>query len=121
MKLRHVHRLHRPSAMLTSLINKYSSCNTSLSLNNFTCIFSHAKQANFFKNRLQSVKFSISTNFGINNCSFAGICSGADPGFDRGGGQIVTGLNCQWCAAASCKQSEPFSMWGLGSSWVFHY
>ena len=36
--------------------------------------------------------------------------AGADPGFDQGGPQIVTGLNCQWCAAASCKQSEPFSV-----------
>ena len=40
--------------------------------------------------------------------------AGADPGFDRGGAQIVTGLNCQWCAAASCERSEPFSAWGPG-------
>ena len=39
---------------------------------------------------------------------------GADPGFDQGGAQIVTGLNCQQCAAVSCEQSEPFSAWGLG-------
>ena len=42
------------------------------------------------------------------------LVSGADPGFDQGGPQIVTGLNCRWCAAASCEQSEPFSAWGLG-------
>ena len=35
--------------------------------------------------------------------------AGADPGFDQGGPQIVTGLNCRWCAAASCERSEPFS------------
>ena len=29
--------------------------------------------------------------------------AGADPGFDQGGAQIVTVLNCQWCAAASCE------------------
>ena len=41
--------------------------------------------------------------------------SGADPEFDRGGGaQIVTGLNCQQCTAASCERSEPFSAWGPG-------
>ena len=40
--------------------------------------------------------------------------SGADPGFDGGGAQIVTGLNWRWCAAVSCEQSEPFSAWGLG-------
>ena len=40
--------------------------------------------------------------------------AGADPGFDQGGPQIVTGLNCQQCAAVSCEQSEPFSAWGLG-------
>ena len=41
--------------------------------------------------------------------------SGADQGFDQGGGaQIVTGLNCQWCTAVSCEQSEPFSAWDLG-------
>ena len=40
--------------------------------------------------------------------------SGADPGFDQGGAQIVTGLNCLWCAATSCERSEPFSAWGLG-------
>ena len=28
--------------------------------------------------------------------------------------QIVTGLNCQRCAAALCEQSEPFSAWGPG-------
>ena len=39
---------------------------------------------------------------------------GADPGFDHGGPQIVTGLNCQWCAAASCERNEPFQAWGLG-------
>ena len=55
------------------------------------------------------------------------VQSGADPGFDQGGPQIVTGLNCQWCAAASCERSEPFSAWGLGLAlgpqkfWVFHY
>ena len=27
--------------------------------------------------------------------------AGADPGFDQGGPQIVTGLNCRQCAAAS--------------------
>ena len=37
--------------------------------------------------------------------------SGADPGFDQGGPQIVTGLNCRWCAA-SCEQSKSFSVWG---------
>ena len=26
----------------------------------------------------------------------------------------MTGLNCQRCAAASCKRSEPFLVWGLG-------
>ena len=31
-----------------------------------------------------------------------------------GGAQIVTGLNCWWCAAASCEGSKPFSVWGLG-------
>ena len=31
-----------------------------------------------------------------------------------GGGQIMAGLNCQWCAAASCEQSEPFPARGLG-------
>ena len=40
--------------------------------------------------------------------------SGADPGFDQGGAQIMTGLNCQPCAAALCKQSKPFSVWGPG-------
>ena len=41
--------------------------------------------------------------------------SGADPGFDRGGGgQIVTGLNCPQYTAASCERSEPFSAWGPG-------
>ena len=40
--------------------------------------------------------------------------AGADPGFDRGGVQIVTGLNFRQCAAASCERSEPFSVWGLG-------
>ena len=30
------------------------------------------------------------------------------------GPQIVTGLNCRWCTAALCKQSEPFSAWGPG-------
>ena len=39
---------------------------------------------------------------------------GADPGFDQGGAKIVTGLNCRLCAAASCKQSKPFSAWGPG-------
>ena len=32
----------------------------------------------------------------------------------RGGAQIVTGLSCRRCAAALCKRSEPFSVWGLG-------
>ena len=40
--------------------------------------------------------------------------AGADPGFDQGGAQIVTGLNCQQCAAASCERNEPFAVWGLG-------
>ena len=40
--------------------------------------------------------------------------AGADPGFDQGGPQIVTGLNCRWCAAASCERSEPFLAWGPG-------
>ena len=40
--------------------------------------------------------------------------SGADPGFDQGGPQIVTGLNCRQCAAALCERSEPFSAWGPG-------
>ena len=40
-------------------------------------------------------------------------CSGADPGFDQGA-QIVTDLNCRWCTAALCEQSEPFSVWGPG-------
>ena len=40
--------------------------------------------------------------------------AGADPGFYQGGAQIVTGLNCQRCAAASCERSEPFSAWGPG-------
>ena len=40
--------------------------------------------------------------------------TGADPGFDQGGIQIVTGLNCQQYAAALCEQSEPFSVWGPG-------
>ena len=40
--------------------------------------------------------------------------SGADPGFDQGGPQIVTGLNCRRCAAASSERSETFSAWGLG-------
>ena len=31
-----------------------------------------------------------------------------------GGAQIVTGLNCRQCAAASCERSKPFSAWGLG-------
>ena len=31
-----------------------------------------------------------------------------------GGAQIVTGLNCRRCAAASCEQSEPFLAWGPG-------
>ena len=30
------------------------------------------------------------------------------------GAQIVTGLNCQWCAAVSCERSEPFLAWGPG-------
>ena len=30
------------------------------------------------------------------------------------GAQIVTGLNCRWCAAASCERSEPFSAWVPG-------
>ena len=30
------------------------------------------------------------------------------------GPQIVTGLNCRRCAAASCERSKPFSVWGLG-------
>ena len=38
--------------------------------------------------------------------------SGADPGFDRGGGQIVIGLNCRRCAAVLCERCEPFSAWG---------
>ena len=42
------------------------------------------------------------------------MLSGADPGFDQGGAQIVTGLNCRRCAAASCERSEPFQAWGLG-------
>ena len=43
------------------------------------------------------------------------VTPGADPGFYQGGGaQIVTGLNCQRCAAASCERSEPFSVRGLG-------
>ena len=42
------------------------------------------------------------------------LTTGADPGFDQGGAQIVTGLNCRWCAAASCERSEPFSAWGPG-------
>ena len=42
------------------------------------------------------------------------VISGADPGFDEGRAQIMTGLNCQWCAAASCEQSEPFLVWGPG-------
>ena len=29
--------------------------------------------------------------------------AGADPGFDQGRAQIVTGQNCRWCAAALCK------------------
>ena len=32
----------------------------------------------------------------------------------KGGAQIVTGLNCRWCAAALCERSEPLSAWGLG-------
>ena len=51
-------------------------------------------------------------------CVTERLRAGADPGFDPGGGggggEIVTGINCQWCPAASCKQSEPFSVWGLG-------
>ena len=43
-----------------------------------------------------------------------GYSAGADPGFDQGGPQIMTGLNCQWCTAALCEQSEPFSAWGPG-------
>ena len=31
-----------------------------------------------------------------------------------GGPQIITGLNCQRCVAASGERSEPFSVWGLG-------
>ena len=31
-----------------------------------------------------------------------------------GGAQIMTGLNCQWCAAVLCEQSKPFSAWGPG-------
>ena len=42
------------------------------------------------------------------------VLSGADPGLDRGGPQIMTGLNCQQCTAASCKRSKPFSAWGPG-------
>ena len=44
------------------------------------------------------------------------LIPGADPGFDQGGPQIMTGLNCRWCAATSCERSEPFSVWGLGST-----
>ena len=40
--------------------------------------------------------------------------TGADPGFDQWGAQIVTGLNCRRCAEVSCEQSEPFSAWGPG-------
>ena len=29
--------------------------------------------------------------------------AGVDPGFDQGGPQIMTGLNCQWCTAALCE------------------
>ena len=42
------------------------------------------------------------------------IPPGADPGFDQGGAQIMTGINCRQCTAASCEQSEPFSAWGPG-------
>ena len=31
----------------------------------------------------------------------------------------MTGLNCQWCAVASCEGSEPFSAWGLGTKYAF--
>ena len=49
------------------------------------------------------------------NIEYIKFTTGVDPGFDQGRGpQIVTGLNCQWCAAVSCEQSEPFSAWGLG-------
>ena len=42
------------------------------------------------------------------------VVAWADPGFDHGGPQIVTGLKLPTCAAASCEQSEPFSAWGPG-------
>ena len=32
-----------------------------------------------------------------------------------GGPQIVTGLNCRWCAVASCERSEPFCSVGSGA------
>ena len=34
--------------------------------------------------------------------------------YKQGRPQIMTGLNCQRCTAASCEQSKPFSAWGLG-------
>ena len=49
--------------------------------------------------------------YGLTNLDYR---TGADPGFDQGEAQIVTGLNCRRCVAASGERSEPFSAWGLG-------
>ena len=34
--------------------------------------------------------------------------SGADPGFDQGGAQIVTGLNCQRAQQCHASEASPF-------------
>ena len=66
---------------------------------------------------MAKIRLSRVESSAFKNSSYAGPSvynTGADPGFDQGGAQIVTGLNCGRYAAASCERSEPFSAWGPG-------
>ena len=39
---------------------------------------------------------------------FTFVVSGADPGFDQGGAQIVTGLNCRRAQQCRVSEASPF-------------
>ena len=110
-------------------VSKFESQDESQNLHQFVLTFSyfetvnpwHIKEQQLF---LNVILFGFILNL-MGNCQLEFDfwyleqlfkTSGADPGFDQGEPQFVTGLNCRWCPAASCKRSDPFSAWGSGAS-----
>ena len=92
--------LHGVNVKITKELSMYCFFPPKITLPKST-LFSHYTQGRHFGNVIQP------TN--LNH-----MRSGVEPGFDQGGPQIMTGLNCQWCTAVSCERSKPFSAWGLG-------